>query len=73
MVPRGASVELSRFPGGKLRNVILRCVYYNIMFYGAFITIENRRYVVFILEGCAQTAAVGDPVELVGLLFFPFS
>ena len=28
---------------------------------------------VFILEGCAQTAAVGDPVELVGLLFFLFS
>jgi hypothetical protein len=26
-----------------------------------------------ILEGCAQTAAVGDPVELVGLLFFLFS
>ena len=25
------------------------------------------------LEGCAQTAAVGDPVELVGLLFFLFS
>ena len=24
----------------------------------------------FILEGCAQTAAVGDPVEVVGLLFF---
>ena len=27
----------------------------------------------FYLEGCAQTAAVGDPVELVGLLFFLFS
>ena len=24
----------------------------------------------FILVGCAQTAAVGDPMEVVGLLFF---
>ena len=23
-----------------------------------------------ILEGCAQTAAVGDPMEVIGLLFF---
>ena len=28
---------------------------------------------IYILEGCAQTAAVGDPVELVGLLFFLLS
>ena len=37
VAPGSVSVELSRFPHRKFRNVMLRCVYCNLLFYGVFI------------------------------------